>query len=107
MLDRVQPAPPESGHALYILSNQEKPGWRARTPGDQTHAPHPGSAIDYEDRIYELRAIEPAAGTPYYYRYALQPWEDSFHIRQVFPYSLEAAREMSRNFAEQQTREKQ
>jgi hypothetical protein len=107
MLDRVQPAPPESGHELYIFSNQEKPGWRVRTPGDQTHAPHPGSAICYEDRIYELRAIEPADGTPYVYRYALQPWEDRLQIRQVFQYSLEAARETGRQIAEQQKREKQ
>jgi len=75
--------------------------------GDQTRAPHPGSAIRYEDQVYELMAIEPAEGTPYAYRYALRKWEDRFVMRQVFPYSLEIAQETGRRLQEQRRQHSQ
>jgi hypothetical protein len=98
MQDQIKAAP-DGG--LYIFSMQEKPGWRPRAAGDQTHAPHPGSAIRYQENLYELMAIQPAEGTPYAYRYLLRPWEDRFVVRQVFPYSEEIARETGRQLQEQ------
>jgi len=96
MQDRVQTPAPDSGYDLYIFSTGEKPGWRSRQPGSRTQAPHPGSAISYQDRMYEVVAMDGAPNTPYAYRYMLRAWEDCFPIRQVFPYSLEAAREVTR-----------
>jgi hypothetical protein len=104
MQDRVQTPAPDSGYDLYIFSAGEKPGWRSRQPGSRTQAPHPGSAISYQDRMYEVVAMDGAPNTPYSYRYMLRFWEDCFPIRQVFPYSLEAAREVTRK-AEVQHRE--
>lgn len=93
MLDQVQPAPAGSECDFYIFSMYEKPGWKARTPGDRMHAAHPGVGISYQDELYELVAIEPATGTPYAYRYTLRKWQDQHAVRQSFTYSLEAARE--------------
>ncbi len=101
MQDQVVEAPSGSDWNFYILSMQEKPGWRTRVGGDQTHAPHPGSAIRYKEQVYELIAVEPAEGTPYAYRYTLRKWEDRFVLRQVFPYSEEIARETGQKLQEQ------
>jgi hypothetical protein len=91
MQDRVQTPPTDSGYDLYIFSELEKPGWRARVAGTQTRAPHPGSTISYQERVYEVVAIDDAPNTAYSFRYMLRAWEDRFPIRQVFPYSLETA----------------
>ncbi len=90
--DRVEPAKPESGFVYYIFSQQEKQGWQARVKGDRFQQPHPGSAIDYKDALYEVLEIGPAEGTPYTYKYSLGAWEDRFVARKVFPFSLERAR---------------
>ncbi len=104
MQDRVQTPAPDSGYDLYILSEMEKPGWRGRQPGSRTQAPHPGSAISYQDRLYEVVATDGAPNTLYSYCYMLRAWEDRFPIRQVFQYSLQAARAVTR-VAEKRGRE--
>src|SRR5580658_1734566 len=96
MQDRIQKPPSEAGYDLYIFSAGEKPGWRGRQAGNRTQAPYPGSAISYQDRMYEVVAMDGAPNTPYSYRYMMRAWEDRFPIRQVFPYSSEAAREVKR-----------
>src|ERR1035438_1492784 len=100
MQDRIETPTPESGYDLYIYSALEKPAWRARQGGSRTQAPHPGSAISYEDRMYEVIEIDGAPNTPYSYRYMLRIWEDRFAIRQVFPYSLEAAHAATRQLVQ-------
>src|SRR5438876_8920312 len=97
--DRLQPAEAGSDRDFYIFSVHEKSGWRCRQPGDLTHAPHPGTAINYEDRIYEIIAID-SAPAPYNYRYSLRGWEEHFAIRQIFPYTPEIARQHARSFQE-------
>jgi hypothetical protein len=96
MQDRLETPPPDSGYDLFIFSALEKPGWRGRQGGSRTQAPHPGSAISYQDRVYEVVAMDGAPNTPYAYRYMLRAWEERFAIRQVFPYSVEAARVATR-----------
>ena len=107
MLDQVQPAAAGSECDLYILSMHEKPGWKARAPGDRMHAPHPGVGIRYQDELYELVAIAPAEGTPYAYRYSLRKWQDQYAVRQAFTYTLEAARETGRQLQEQRRQHRQ
>ncbi len=100
MQDRVEVPPAGSGFDLYIFSSTEKPNWRARQEGHRTQAPFPGSAISYEENVYEVISIGPAPGTPYAYRYALRAWEERFAIRQVFAYSLQAAHAETRHLEE-------
>src|ERR1051325_1836328 len=107
MPDRVQPAPSESGYDLYILSMHEKPGWQTRRPGDRIHAPHPGSAISYDDKIYELMAVDDAPDSLYSRRYLLKAWEECFNIRHIIPYSVEVARVTQRKIEERQVRNQQ
>src|SRR5438552_2420641 len=105
--DRIDRPEPDSGFDLYIFSLYEKPGWQQRVKGDRFHQPHPGSAINYQDALYELMEIGPAEGTPYNYRYALSKWEDRFVARQVFPFSLERARAVAADIQEQRKQHQQ
>ena len=91
LADRVVEAEASSGFDLFIYSMYEKPGWQPRAPGDRIRVAHPGTAVSYGEKLYEVMAIEPAAGTSYAYRYALRRWDDSFVVRKVVPYSREAA----------------
>lgn len=91
LADRVVEAEASSGFDLFIYSMYEKPGWRPRAPGDRIRVAHPGTAVSYGEKLYEVMAIEPGAGTSYAYRYALRRWDDSFVVRRVVPYSREAA----------------
>ncbi len=99
--DRVVQPHPSTGFDLFILSMYEKPGWRTRTAGDRIHVPHPGTAVRYQDNLYEVIAIEPAAGTHYTYRYALKKWDDRNVVRQVVTYSQEIERVVAKQIHEQ------
>jgi hypothetical protein len=91
LADRIAPAPPGADHDLVLDSQYEKEGWQARVGGDLTHAPHPGTAVDYDGRVYEVLRTEPAPG-PFHYRYVLKLWEDRFIARRIFPYTPETQR---------------
>ncbi len=106
-IDRVVVPDPASGFDLYIFSMYEKPGWQTRVPGDQTHAPHPGTAVSYQDEVYEVREVGPGTGTPYTYRYGLRKWEDRFVVRRIFPYTLEAERRVARELMERRRQHRQ
>ena len=90
--DRVIRPDPSSGFDLFIYTMYEKPGWQARIPGDRIRPAHPGTAVQFENTLYEVIGLEPGAGTSYTYRYGLRKWEDRFVVRKVFPYSLETER---------------
>lgn len=76
----------------YLLVCPASKGWTARRGGSQTRASHPGAAVRWADRIFEVAAADPQAdgGT----RYRLEPWDDRHAIRVVHPYdeASEAAR---------------
>jgi hypothetical protein len=74
------------------LTCPEPKGWHARRPGNQTRAEHPGTAVRWEDALFEV--IE---ATPLFergVRYVLAPWDDRHAIRVVRDYdeSSEAGR---------------
>lgn len=72
-------------------------GWTCRRPGAQTSAEHPGTAVRWNEGIFEVleAAALPDGGT----RYRLAPWQDRHAIRRIETYdaSSEAARAAERN----------
>jgi hypothetical protein len=65
-------------------------GWGGRTVRTAVRAAHPGTAVGWEDRIYEVLAAEPRPdGT---IRYRLAPWEEGQAIRSFERYDDEAER---------------
>ena len=58
--------------------------WLARQGGSQTRSEHPGTAVDWQDEVYEVIAVEPLAGTAV--RYRLAPWEHGHAIRRIERY---------------------
>ena len=62
--------------------------WRARRAGSQTRAPHPGTAVRWQERLWEVVEALPLAdgGT----RYRLAPWESSHAIRTIESYDAES-----------------
>jgi hypothetical protein len=68
-------------------------GWGGRTARTAMRAAHPGTAVGWEDRIYEVLAAEPRSdGTM---RYRLAPWEESQAIRSFERYDAEAEHKRS------------
>lgn len=79
-LDRVRPGKPEQ----WILFSRRSKGWVPRVPKALTTAEFPGTAILWEERIFEVVAAEalPAGGV----RYVLEPWRESHVVRVSEPY---------------------
>ena len=66
------------GEEILLLSPVSK-GWSGRTTRSTVRAAHPGTAVGWEDRIFEVRAAEPRADGGMLYR--LAPWEEGHAIR--------------------------
>jgi hypothetical protein len=58
--------------------------WTARVPRTLTSAEHPGTAVDWDGALYEVREAEPTADGGM--RYALAPWEDRHAVRRAERY---------------------
>ena len=58
--------------------------WTARVPRTLTSAEHPGTAVDWDGALYEVREAEPRADGSM--RYRLAPWEDRHAIRRAERY---------------------
>ncbi|HEV7516861.1 MAG TPA: hypothetical protein VGR07_11225, partial [Thermoanaerobaculia bacterium] len=95
--------PPGSPAALRIDSPWEKP-WKARLPGGATAAPFPGTAVLFEEILYEVVGAEAtgSGGPPFLYR--LRPWDEEAPPRQVVPYTVEACERAARERARQRRR---
>jgi len=80
----------------YLLVSSVSKGWEARRGGSQTRAQHPGAAVRWGDRIFEVAAADPQADGGM--RYRLEPWQDRHAIRVVHPYdeASEAGRHAER-----------
>jgi hypothetical protein len=70
-----------------------KAEWVPHSAGDFGRAEHPGSAIRYRDRIYEVMHVEETAEGGYAFRYRLRPWDPQHVIRHLVDYTLEAQRD--------------
>ncbi len=73
--DRVIPAAGGNGASLWIYTVLPKEDWVPHSAGDFVRPEHPGSAIKYGDRLYELMRVEETTEGGYEYRYCLRPWD--------------------------------
>jgi hypothetical protein len=82
--DRLETGP---GGSFRLLCRASK-GWRPRTSATRRRAEHPGTAIEWQQEIFEVVAVEPVAeGT---IRYSLEPWRDELAIRSLERYDAES-----------------
>jgi hypothetical protein len=88
--DSIVPGAPGEGVELWIYSVVAKPDWRARVKGTLTRAEHPGSAIKYHDKIYELVSAEETVQGGFNHRYGLRAWDSAFAIRTLAAYTPQA-----------------
>ena len=84
--DRIEES---TGNELVLLSPVPK-AWTARTRGTTVRAEHPGTAVAWGDRIFEVRAADPHPGGGV--RYSLAPWEEGHAIRRFERYDEESER---------------
>ncbi len=89
--DRLEAGP---GGTL-LLSCSESKGWTVRSPGSQTSAEHPGSAVVWDDERYEVLDADDLPGGGVMYR--LAPWDERHTIRvqSIYDAASEAARARS------------
>ena len=73
--DRLEQKPDETFHLFSPVSK----GWIGRKPGTQTSAEHPGTAVDWENEVFEVVAAEPLPSGGM--RYLLARWEERHTIR--------------------------
>ena len=87
--DRVEAA---AGGSRVLFCAVSK-GWLPRKPGTQTSAEHPGTAVRWEDEIFEV--VEASGSADGSVRYRLEPWDSRHAIRSVSNYDAvsEQARE--------------
>lgn len=93
--DRMRPGTGDQ----VILSCRRSKGWTARVEKTLTTARHPGTAVLWEEKFFEVVIAEPGpAGSV---RYVLEPWHDEHIIRLSEPYDAasEARREVERQAA--------
>ena len=79
-----------------ILTAAVSKGWTARTARTLTVAEHPGTAVEWDGSVYEVRdAVPDADGS---IRYRLRPWDDRHAIRRMERYDAvtEEIREIER-----------
>ena len=78
--DRLEPAP---AGRVGLACSQPK-AWVSRRPAAAQAPVHPGTAVRWEDELWEVVAAEarPDGGV----RYELAPWDDQHAIRVLLPY---------------------
>jgi hypothetical protein len=84
--DRVEPT---RGEEILLVCSISK-GWTARTARKHVLAAHPGTAVSWEERLFEVRAAEPLADGGM--RYRLAPWEEGQAIRRLERYDEQSER---------------
>jgi hypothetical protein len=84
--DRVETP---DGDAVVLHCPVSK-SWQGRTPRSTVRAGHPGTAVAWAGRIYEVHAAEPLPDGGM--RYRLVPWEDGQTIRRFERYDADSER---------------
>lgn len=77
--DRIETA---THGRVRIVCGQPK-SWTPRRPASPGMALHPGTAVRWEDDLWEVVSAEEAEGGV---RYELEPWDDRHAIRVLLPY---------------------
>jgi hypothetical protein len=90
MPDRIVPGAPGEPVDLWIYSASPKLQWYPRSRGDFTRAEHPGSAIKYGDKLYEVMSAEETGQWGYNIRYGLREWDSAHVVRTYVSYTPEA-----------------
>lgn len=73
-----------------------------RKEGSQTYAPHPGTAIKIENKLYEI--------VNHYFKdekhfYVLEPWNDSFTIRTIIEWNKEEEKKFKEEYLKEKKKE--
>lgn len=81
---------------VRLSCRRPKEGWAPRRPAGHGLALHPGTAVRWEDDLWEVVAVEEVSGGSV--RYELAAWDDQQAIRLLLPYdeASEAARSADR-----------
>ena len=84
--DRVEKVDEEG----ILLACPVTKGWNPRTPGTHVRAAHPGTTVEWEERLFEVVTAEarPDGGM----RYRLTPWAEGQAIRRFERYDVETER---------------
>ena len=90
--DRIVPASEGEPVDLWVYSALPKEEWLPHSPADFVSAEHPGSAIKYRDKIYEVMSVEETVEAGYAFRYRLRPWDPQHTIRHLVEYTLKTQR---------------
>jgi len=85
----------------FLLECPMPKGWVGRKRGTQTSAEHPGTAVRWEEEIFEV--VEAAPGQRGGIRYRLAPWEARHAIRVVAAYDAVAEEARGREQTERLT----
>lgn len=91
--DRVVPAVAGDGVDLWVYAVHPKEEWILHSPGDRAHPERPGSAINYQDKMYEVLRLEQIVEGRYAFRYGLRAWDSRHIIRHLVNYTLKSQME--------------
>lgn len=89
--DRVEPA---SNGGVVLISRGDK-GWQGRKARTSTSTEHPGTAVLWDDMLFEVVSVQE---TELRFRYHLAPWREEHTVRvtQVYDAAHETARAADR-----------
>jgi hypothetical protein len=90
--DRVERRP---GDEILLICPHMK-GWNARRPGAQTRAAHPGTAVSWAGRLFEVVGEVPRADGGVVYRLAAWPQEQTIRTLEAYDEPAEARRAAAR-----------
>ncbi len=85
--DRVERGP---GGGAALLCPVSKPSWTPRREKTLTTAEYPGTAVEWNGQIFEVRRAQPLPEGGM--RYVLAPWEEGHAIRRLERYDAESER---------------
>jgi hypothetical protein len=85
--DRVERGPGEEAALLCPVS---KPSWTPRREKTLTTAAYPGTAVEWNGQIFEVRRAQPLPEGGM--RYVLAPWDEGHAIRRLERYDAESER---------------
>jgi hypothetical protein len=98
--DRVEML--SEGSAAVIDAYHHK-GWRGRRPADQLRSEHPGTAIQWDNQLWEVVTAEP---TNHGVRYYLERWKPSHVVRHCEAYDDKSERARRMELADVNRRER-
>lgn len=87
----------------WILACRVTKGWRTRVAKTLTSPEHPGTAVYWEDQLFEVLSAEPLPNGGV--EYLLQPWSETHAIRVSDRYDEESERQRVSRLRDQKVRD--